>query len=300
MHLALRVAYHPLVLGEGGEGCLGAGGPPPQWGSGTLPTSMSWGLGVWEGNRIFCWPLPPAAGGAGVGGTAHPCAGGVVGQGCREPTLGGCTEPPLGIHAMCPCLLAPHWPGGLGATVAALPRHGWFQASCPRGGRAHSLRARQCQAACALCVGPARQMGPLYCVWAAPWRAAPGLSRRPAVAGASAEPCPVTPSWRQRWTWPSGAASARPSGSCSGRSWSGTRRHWHPSASARSVAATGRTTRRTGRGESSVALGPASPPPSALSQGMVASMPDPTVARTDLEGHEGGSSPALSGGWPIA
>ncbi|XP_043292075.1 smoothelin isoform X1 [Cervus canadensis] len=54
------------------------------------------------------------------------------------------------------------------------------------------------------------------------------------------EPCGSC--WRSRRIWQSGGASARPSGSCSGRSWNARRRPWHPSASAPS----GRTTRRTG------------------------------------------------------
>ncbi|XP_065759817.1 smoothelin isoform X2 [Muntiacus reevesi] len=54
------------------------------------------------------------------------------------------------------------------------------------------------------------------------------------------EPCGSC--WRSQRIWQSGGASARPSGSCSGRSWNGRRRPWHPSASAPS----GRTTRRTG------------------------------------------------------
>ncbi|XP_025123114.2 smoothelin isoform X6 [Bubalus bubalis] len=54
------------------------------------------------------------------------------------------------------------------------------------------------------------------------------------------EPCGSC--WRSQRIWQSGDASARPSGSCSGRSWNARRRPWHPSASAPS----GRTTRRTG------------------------------------------------------
>lgn len=142
---------------------------------------------------------------------------------------------------------------------------------------------------CMLPAGPGSAGQRVPCAWASPdrrphcmargqpaaarRRAVPGLSQGATVAGAGAEPCPVTPSWRQRWTWPSGAASARPSGSCSGRSWSGTRKRWHPSVFAQSVAVTDRTTRRTGLGESGLGLGSRAPPAFAPGDGSFEAQP---------------------------
>lgn len=189
------------------------------------------------------------------------------GQGCREPSLGGCTDhrwafvPHAPVSLPLTCLdvsVPPRQPLLAMAGPSVLPPGGAVLAPCG---------ARQCRAVCAMRVGRTRQTAPLYGMWAARRRAALAPSQGAAAVGAGAEPCPVTPSWRQRWTWRSGAASARPSGSCSGRSWSGTRRRWHPSASARSAAATGRTTRRTGRGESGVGPESHSPPASAPGDG---------------------------------
>jgi len=73
----------------------------------------------------------------------------------------------MGIHAMRICLLAPHVPGGLGATIAAPPCHGCSQQPAPGGAVPAPRGGRQCWAACAMRVGPATQMDPLYGVWAA-------------------------------------------------------------------------------------------------------------------------------------
>lgn len=136
------------------------------------------------------------------------------------------------------------------------PSSPWLvQEPCLWGGHARSPRNQAVPGSMHCVRGPCRTDGPIVWCVGSPARGGTRAELGATVAGAGAEPDPVTPSWRQRWTWPSGAASARLSGSCSGRSWSGTRRRWHPSASAPSAAATGRTTRRTGRGESGVEPG---------------------------------------------
>lgn len=163
----------------------------------------------------------------------------------------------------------------------------------PQGGHARSPRGQAVPGSRHCVRGPRWTDGPIVWCVGSPARGGTRAELGATVARAGAESDPVTPSWRQRWTWLSGAASAQLSGSCSGRSWSGTRRRWHPSASALSAAATGRTTRRTGRGESGVGWGSCSPLP--LPQGMVTLMPGSTVPCT-----EGGSSPTPSGlarGW---
>lgn len=140
----------------------------------------------------------------------------------------------------------------------------------PLGGCAHFP---QCQAAWTghvsatqrQCLCP--ECGQLMAVWQ---RAVPGL--RWGLSGQSqCRALPCAPSWRPHWTWLSGAASARLSGSCSGRSWSGTRRRWHPSASAQNAAAVDRTTRRTGHSKSCWELRPF--PASALGDGVCGTWP---------------------------
>lgn len=137
-----------------------------------------------------------------------------------------------------------------------------FSASCvPSHAKAKLLLSLEGGGGCPAlpCVGPT--VPGSVCRARGPSRTDGPIVRRVGTRGGAqhqALPCP--PSWRPRWTWLSGAASARPSGSCSDRSWRGTRRHWHPNASDPSAAATGRTTRRTGCGEYSLG-GPRSSAP---------------------------------------
>lgn len=214
-----------------------------------------------------------------MGRRACPCAGGMGGQDCSEPTLGGCTD-----HrwALMPCVLVSLPLTCLEVSVSACQPLTMADPSIP-------LLGVVVGGSCMLPAGPGSAGQRVPCAWASPdrrphcmargqpaaarRRAVPGLSQGATVAGAGAEPCPVTPSWRQRWTWPSGAASARPSGSCSGRSWSGTRKRWHPSVFARSVAVTDRTTRRTGLGESGLGLGSHAPPAFAPGDGSFEAQP---------------------------
>lgn len=152
MDLALRAASHPLALCESGEasggallgGVLGPFQPAPP------------AVGVVGEQALLS---PAAARGAGMGRWARLSAGGVMGQGRGEPSFGGRVDHRWAFTPCCPCLLAPHVPGDLSATVAAPPHHGWSRNPASGG-------------PCPLPAGPGSAGQQALCAWAP-------LDRRP-------------------------------------------------------------------------------------------------------------------------
>lgn len=225
-----------------------------------------------------------------MGGRACPCAGGMGGQGCREPTLGGCTD-----HRWA---FMPRAPVSLPLTCLEVSVPPWLvPASCPRGGRARSPRGQAVLGSVRRARGPRQTDGPIVQrvgsvrqpgggrhrgqAGGPQW---PELVLSPALshtAGGNAGPGRAAPH-------PLGHQGAAAAGAGAGRGGTGIQ-----------ALPPGARQQPTGRQGELAAVSPAwgwhPAHPLPLPQGTVASMPGPTMAWTDLAGCEGGSSPAPSG-----